>query len=1007
MDVSTGLTVRRPTLPARVWRGVRRLARRSVGWGSFGDPVLARLWGGGRNTLAGVSVSEDTALNISAYWRGVALISGHIAAMPLFHYKRGKNGATERYVGSKLYKLLHDDPNEEMTSYTMREQMQAHLLTWGNAYAEIIWNTNYDPVALKPITPDRVEVFRDPLDLRIKYRIAPSNRIIQAEDILHIPGLGFDGIVGYSVINRARQSLGLTLAAERYGEAFFGNGASFGGALTSPDDLDTEQKKEVRAEIERLHQGPDRAHRFLLLTNGMTYASMGIPPEQAQFLLTRKFQGLEIARWLGIPPHMIFDLDRATFSNIEQQGVDYYRNTLWTWCERWQQEIERKLIAPSERNLQYVEFLIDGVLRADIKTRYDAYHIGRQGGWLTINEIRGYENLNPVGTEGDMLLAPLNMIPLDKAGEYYDKKINPPKPTALPPAQDPTAAADTQALKDDAAAANKRADLAGEALAEARAVAEQRSTELKTLCEQKVIDQDAYATARRELASAQAKVAELSLFATDREREAARLQTALTEAESRVAEQTRLSDEAQAARAVDARARTEAEADRARLTTRLEQAQASLRDVTTHMTSLRQEVLVAQQSEQRAARQRLQVDGELATARQELETLRTAGVEAREAVTATTAQLDALTAAHTRATTALTDATARVTALEGSGSEAEQARVEAESARSLAEQARDEAAARVRVAEEARAAAEALEAQHAEALGHHTAQLAEAEARVTTLEQAQQEKDHLVATWTAAREEAERARTSVETRVTAMTTRVTDLQTELEQQARALVQVTDAREAVARELTTALTRAEDADRALQASRAEAKIAQDRTRALETAQDAKRAKAMANRRARIVDDMARMIDREIVRLQAAQGSVEKVRQWMKTFYENHEEVCLKALRRDIEDHIIHCERSEDPDVLTRELVQQHITESKADIAALLEGDADTLPARVAGLAERWRRERPEKIAAVLMEAELAREIQPPKPVRMKKIVKRDALGRIAEIIEEPDHGDDLD
>jgi HK97 family phage portal protein len=412
------------------------------------DSALARLWGGANvQTSAGLGVSEDSALNIAAFWRGVQLLSGQIAALPLHLYKSGKNGAQERYDNSKLYKLLHDSPNPEMSAFSLKESMQSHLLTWGNAFAEIERNNIGQPVALWLITPDRVVFYRDLEDKQLKYRVAPSGRVIAAPDMLHIPGLGFDGLIGYSVIGRARQSLGLTVAAERYGSTFFGNGASFGGVLETPDDMDKPQRDDLRGEINTFHQGPDRAHRFLILWNGLKYSKMAMAPEEAQFLQTRKTQVLEIARWLGVPPNKLYDPEgRMAGSGIEAQGIEYYTDTMLMWFEKWEQELNRKLIPSLEQNYQYFEFDFSGVMRADTQARFTAYNMGKQGGWLSSDDIRAFENMSPLENgAGDFYLAPLNMIPADKFREYIDRAR--PDPTDIPPAPTPIAG-DGGATKD-------------------------------------------------------------------------------------------------------------------------------------------------------------------------------------------------------------------------------------------------------------------------------------------------------------------------------------------------------------------------------------------------------------------------------------------------------------------------------------------------------------------------------------------------------------------------------
>jgi HK97 family phage portal protein len=410
----------------RTWRGP---------WFSD-DKELVRYYGGGAKNSAGVPVNEQTALTYAAFWAAVSIISSDVASLPLILYKRGQQGGKERHTSHKLYKILHDEPNPEMSSVTFRETLQGHALTWGNGYAEIQRDGANGVKALWPITPDRVTVFRDERTLEVRYRVARAGGgevEIPARDMLHVPGFGFDGLTGYSVVGTARESLGLGIATERFGATFFGNGSTFGGVLQHPQVLGAEGAKSLRDSIAGMHQGVERSHKFLVLEEGMTYQRLGIPPNDAQFLETRKFQIAEIARWFQIPPHKLGDLERATFSNIEEQNLDYYTATLRKWLVRWEQEINRKLISPLERNIQFAEHMIDGLLRGDIARRYSAYATGRQWGWLSVDDIRERENMNPLDDgSGKSYLVPSNMMPADRINEVIDAQVREPEPPPAP-----------------------------------------------------------------------------------------------------------------------------------------------------------------------------------------------------------------------------------------------------------------------------------------------------------------------------------------------------------------------------------------------------------------------------------------------------------------------------------------------------------------------------------------------------------------------------------------------
>src|SRR4030095_10511023 len=384
------------------------------------EPSLARYLGGGGAAAAGLPVSEWTALNYSACWAGVQAIAGSIASLPLFPYRRLPNGGKERYLRSRLYRLLHDEFNGEMTAMVARETMQAHCLTWGNAYAEIERNQNGEPLALWPLPPNRVipdRAVSGAIVYRVQQDQGPEVRV-PAEDMLHIPGLGFDGLCGYSVIRKARETLGLGLATEQFGALFFGNGGWPGIVAQHPGKLSQEAHKRLKDSLNEAVQGP-KAHSLIVTEEGIKIEKVGIPPDDAQFLSTRQFQVTEIARWLNMPPHKLRDLTHATFSNIEEQNIDWVVDTLRPWLVRWEQELNRKLIRPLEQGQQFTEHLVDGLRRGNTANLFAAYAVGRQWGWLSADDIRALENMNPLPDgQGQLYLVPLNMQPAARgAGE--------------------------------------------------------------------------------------------------------------------------------------------------------------------------------------------------------------------------------------------------------------------------------------------------------------------------------------------------------------------------------------------------------------------------------------------------------------------------------------------------------------------------------------------------------------------------------------------------------------
>lgn len=360
--------------------------------------------------VAGQAVTPRSAMTIVAVYAAVRILGEGVGSLPLILYERLPNGGKRRATEHPLYTILHDAPNEEMTAIVFRETLQVHLGLWGNAYAQIVRDNGGRVQELWPLRPDRMTVMRDEQGrLRYVYQTDRGVVVLRADEVLHIPALGFDGLVGYSPIAMARRTLGLAMAAEEFGAKFFENDARPGVVLRYPGKLSEEAYRRLRQSWEEAHQGVGRAHRPAILEEGMDITTVGIPPQDAQFLETRKFQITEIARLYRIPPHMLADLDRATFSNIEHLGIEFVVHTLRPWLVRWEQAIWLQLLTPEERKRYFAEHLVDGLLRGDIKSRYEAYAIGRQNGWLSANDIRELENMNPI-PGGDAYWTPMNMM---------------------------------------------------------------------------------------------------------------------------------------------------------------------------------------------------------------------------------------------------------------------------------------------------------------------------------------------------------------------------------------------------------------------------------------------------------------------------------------------------------------------------------------------------------------------------------------------------------------------
>ena len=373
---------------------------------------------------SGKSVNEKTALQTTAVYACVRILAETIASLPLHTY-RYSTGGKEKAMNHPLYYLLHSEPNPEMTSFVFRETLMGHLLLWGNAYAQIIRDGRGRVLGLYPLLPSKMLVSRtDQGILFYQYEKDGRTYFLPDTDVLHIPGLGFDGLVGYSPVAMAKNAIGMAIATEEYGAKFFANGASPGGVLEHPGVVKDPGK--IRESWNAVYQGSGNAHRVAVLEEGMKFQPIGIPPEQAQFLETRKYQLNEIARIFRIPPHMIGDLEKSSFSNIEQQSLEFVMYTLDPWVLRWEQAIQRALFSESEKRQYFAKFNVDGLLRGDYQSRMNGYAVGRQNGWLSANDIRELENLNRIPPElgGDLYLVNGNMTKLADAGIFAQNKSN-------------------------------------------------------------------------------------------------------------------------------------------------------------------------------------------------------------------------------------------------------------------------------------------------------------------------------------------------------------------------------------------------------------------------------------------------------------------------------------------------------------------------------------------------------------------------------------------------------
>lgn len=379
-------------------------------------------------SISGKAVNERTAMQMTAVYACVRVLSEAVAGLPLHVYRYREDGSKEKALKHPLYRLLHDEPNPEMSSFNFRETLMGHLLLYGNAYAQIIRNGRGEVVGLYPLMPAKMTVDRDSGgNLYYLYSRGSDDApeagengqvYLPPDQVLHIPGLGYDGIVGYSPIAMAKNAVGLGIATEEYGAKFFANDASPSGILEHPGVLKNPDK--VRESWNKLFRGSVNSHQIAVLEEGLKYQPIGISPDQAQFLETRKFQLNEIARIFRVPPHMVGDLEKSSFSNIEQQSLEFVKYTLEPWLMRWEQAMGRRLFTEGEKESYFIRFNVEGLLRGDYESRMNGYAVARQNGWMSANDIRELENLDRIPAElgGDLYLVNGAMTKLADAGAF-------------------------------------------------------------------------------------------------------------------------------------------------------------------------------------------------------------------------------------------------------------------------------------------------------------------------------------------------------------------------------------------------------------------------------------------------------------------------------------------------------------------------------------------------------------------------------------------------------------
>ncbi len=379
-----------------------------------------KAWGGfwnlyGNKTSAGVFVNEISAMSYSAVYRCVKLIADTVASLPLFLYERKEGGGKKKVRQRRIVQVLKN-PNETMSSFRLINTLQGHAASWGNCYTWVQRDRLGRVLNLYPLRPDRMTVRRNEGgEIYYEYTFPNGNREqFSKREVFHVPGFGFDGLIGYSPISMAREAIGLSGATEEFGSRYFGEGTHPGIVIKHPGKMSGVAHESLKKDIAEKHAGLSRSHVPMLLEEGMDFAQLGIPNDDSQFLETRKFQVPEICRFFGVPPHLVFDMEHAHYANIEHSNMEFVTYSIRSWLTLWEQELSRFFLNPNELNKYFFEFKIDGLLRGDTTSRFAAYAVATTNGWMNRNEVRELENLNPGGPEMDEFTVPMNLTTMEK-----------------------------------------------------------------------------------------------------------------------------------------------------------------------------------------------------------------------------------------------------------------------------------------------------------------------------------------------------------------------------------------------------------------------------------------------------------------------------------------------------------------------------------------------------------------------------------------------------------------
>lgn len=378
---------------------------------------------------ASVPITHETALKLSTCFACVRVIAEDVAKLPWHVFGKSGNKRT-RLDGSQIQRILNTRPNPEMGAFTFRETLMGWALTYGNGYAEIERDMAGRPVALWPLSPDRVEAARS--NGRIVYEVSNGigeKTILEQSDVFHVHGIGFDGLTGYSMVSQAAEALGLSIAAEEHGASFYGNNTTPGLSLKTSNALSDEAYERLKKDIKE-KTGSRKAYKPMILEEGLDFANPQMSQVDAQYVETRRLQIEEVCRWWRVPPHKVSELSRAHFANVENLNIDYATDTLMPWIKRLEEEADFKLIS-SRSQAAYTKIAIQGLMRGDSAARSAFYREMFNIGSLSINDVRAMEDLDPIGPEGDEYFMQSAMTTVKRIVEPPQNPAQIMEPTAI------------------------------------------------------------------------------------------------------------------------------------------------------------------------------------------------------------------------------------------------------------------------------------------------------------------------------------------------------------------------------------------------------------------------------------------------------------------------------------------------------------------------------------------------------------------------------------------------